>query len=127
MDFSKQFQQACLMGRKIKQNLPKDLSDLLELIGANLRDMRTSRGITQAALAKNSKVSTTTVSDLESKCARDVRLSTLTALARVLDCDVARLLVVSDLNLTAKDQARLLKASEDILKIARKVRPHSDN
>lgn len=110
------------MGRKLKTNLPADLSRLLEQIGGNLRELRQATGMTQAKLAKLSKVSTTTLSDLESKCARDVRLSTLLALARILECDVARLLVGSDVNLSLRDHMRLLKASEDIWKIARKVR-----
>ncbi len=112
------------MGRRPKADLPLELSQLLKQVGANLRDLRAAKGLTQAELASKSKVSPTTLNEIESRRFRDIRLSTLAALAKVLSVPVVRLLATSDVKVTSKDQARLLKASEDILNIARRITGH---
>lgn len=109
------------MGRPFKSNLPKELASALDRIGANLRELREARGLTQAAVAEVSKVSTTTINQLESQRCRDVRLSTMVALAKALGCQVESLFAGTDIQLTTRDHARLLRASEDILRIVKKI------
>lgn len=108
------------MGRPTKLNLPKDLSSVLDRVGANLRDLRDASGLSQAAVAAGAKISATTLNQLETQRGRDVRLSTLVALARTLGCSVERLFATSDLTLSTRDQSKLLRASEDIARILRK-------
>ena len=108
------------MGRKPKADLPSDLTSVLERIGANLREARLGKGITQAALAKLSKISATTINEIETRRFRDIRVSTLLALSSPLDVEVSELLRPSDVKLSSSDRTRLLKASEDIARITKK-------
>jgi transcriptional regulator with XRE-family HTH domain len=110
------------MGRPPKTSLPSDLSSLLRVIGANITALREEKGLSQAELARKSQVSTTTLNEVETRQFRDIRLSTLSSLARTLDIPVVRLLQSSDVELQSRDQVQLLKASEAILRITRKLR-----
>src|SRR4051812_17919020 len=110
------------MGRPVKSHLPAELAGLLKQIGANLTDLRAKKGLSQAELARRSKISTTTLNEIESRQFRDVRLSTLSALAHALGVSVIEVLQSSDVEINSKDQARLLKASEAIVRITRKLR-----
>lgn len=110
------------MGRPPKASLPADLSSILRLIGSNLTALREEKGLSQAELARKSQVSTTTLNEIETRQFRDIRLSTLSSLARALDVPVVRLLQSSDVELQSRDQVQLLKASEAILRITRKLR-----
>ncbi len=115
------------MGRTPKSHLPPELVELLQHIGGNLIALRQEKNLSQAELARRARVSLTTVNEAETRQFRDIRLSTLTALASALDVPVTRLFVASDLEeLTSRDQAQLLKASEAILRITRKLRPLAD-
>jgi transcriptional regulator with XRE-family HTH domain len=109
------------MGRRPKSDLSPKLADLLKVIGRNIREIRQSQGLTQTDLAQRSKVSLTTLNEMETQAQRDVRLSTLVALAEVLSLPVAGLLMATDVRLESRDHARLLKASEDIQRIMRKI------
>ena len=107
------------MGRKPK-SISQDLARQLERISTNVRRLREARKFSQADIARRSKVSTTTVIEIETKPVRDIRLGTLVAIASALDVDVVRLLHGSDLRMPESDKALLLKASEDILRVTRK-------
>lgn len=110
------------MGRAPKDNLPKELAEILAVIGANLTSARTEHQLTQIDLAKKSKVSVTTINEIESRRFRDIRISTLISLAKALDISFYNLLVSSDVSLERSDHAKLLKASEDIVRIVSKVK-----
>ncbi len=110
------------MGRPPKSDLPHELGLLLKKIGNNIVALRQEKGLSQAELARRSKVSLTTLNEIESRPFRDIRLSTLFSIARTLEVPVIRLFEFSDIELNSRDQARLLKASEAIVQIARKLR-----
>jgi transcriptional regulator with XRE-family HTH domain len=110
------------MGRPTKDSLPKDLSQLLHQIGSNISAIREDRELSQAALARHAHVSITTVNEIETRKSRDIQLSTLTSIARVLNVEVAQLLQGSDVELNSRDQEQLLKASDALLRITRKLR-----
>lgn len=84
--------------------------------------MRLERKISQAALARQAGISITTLNEIETRRCRDIRLSTLSTIARTLGVSVNELLNKSDLKLNSGDRAQLLKASEAILRITRKIR-----
>lgn len=109
------------MGRRPTANLSPELVSLIKQVGLNLAELREARGMTQAALAKRAKVSVTTLNEIESRRFRDIRLSTLSALAVALSVTVPRFFHESDVKLESKDRARLLKASEDLAQIARRL------
>jgi transcriptional regulator with XRE-family HTH domain len=109
------------MGRPPKSDLHPELQKWLRQIGANLLSLRQEKGLTQAQLAAKSKISVTTINEAEARRFRDIRMSTLVSLAEGLDVSVSLLLRVSDVKLRSTDQARLLKASEDILRITKKL------
>ena len=111
------------MGRPPKPNLPTEFLQLLRQIGANIVSVRKELDISQAELSRLSKVSITTVNEIERKQSRDIQLSTLFALTKVLKVPVSRLLESSDLEISKRDQQQLLKAGEAILRITRKLQP----
>lgn len=98
---------------------------MLRQIGGNIVDFRRKQGISQSELAAKAGIAPTTLNELERRSYRDIRLSTLVEIARALKVPLAHLFQSSDLKLTANDQARLLKASEDITQLVRKLR-HED-
>lgn len=114
------------MGRPPKKNLSPDLKEWLKVIGSNLTEIRESKEMSQAELARKAKVSHTTVNEIETRRFRDIRLSTLTSLARALGVSPMDLLGRSSLQMPRKDTARFLKASEEIERIIRKVRKQEE-
>ena len=112
------------MGRPPKNDLPADLAKWLHQIGVNVQSFRKEAGLSLAELAKRSKVSVTTINEIESRRFRDIRMSTIVGLARGLDISPLLLLRTSDIKLKSSDQSRLLKAGEDILRITKKIIDH---
>jgi len=110
------------MGRAPKSDLTPEFSQMLRQIGANLSSLRSERKMSQAELARQAGVSTTTLNEIETRQFRDVRLSTLSSLSKALDVPVTRLLERSDVQLRNRDQVQLLKASEEIFRIVRKLK-----
>ena len=110
------------MGRPFKKNLPTELSDALSLIGRNIKYFREEKNLSQAELARKCKISTTRLNELESRPARDIRIATLIAISKSLDVPVISLLSKSNVDLSHRDQEILFKASEDILRITKKLR-----
>jgi transcriptional regulator with XRE-family HTH domain len=80
------------MGRLKTEYRDPLLRKTLTNLARNLFEARTKSGLNQQDLATRAKISSSTVSEIERKDARDLRLSTLTALARVLDVDISWLL-----------------------------------
>ncbi len=110
------------MGRPPKEHLDPSLQKMLRVIGANLKQIRTQKGISQVEVAASAKISITTLNEIEKRRYRDVRLSTVCAIAQALSVPVISLLTDSDVKLKSADQTKLLKASEEIINIARKIR-----
>ncbi len=110
------------MGRPPKKNLPQDFLKLLETISSNITFLRESAGLNQAELAKIAKISATTLNEIEKQSCRDIRLSTIYAIANGLGVKVERILQYTSLKISDQDQVKLLNASETILRIAKKVR-----
>ncbi len=80
-------------------------------------------GISQTELSRRSKISLTTINELESRAFRDIRLSTIVSLSEVLKIPVINLFSSSDLDFVIpSDQAQLLKASEALFQITKKLR-----
>lgn len=109
------------MGRPAKASLPANLAFLLQQIGHSIFELRSERGWTQSELARRAKISLTTLNEIETRQFRDVRLSTLSQIAAVLEVPVVKLLHVPDVKLSGSEQAQLLKASEAIVRIARRL------
>lgn len=110
------------MGRPPKSNLPEELKSALFAIGGNIRMHRERLGMSQTELARRAKISVTTLNELERRAFRDIRLSTLVAVAQILKLPVVGLFFQSDLNfLESSDRAQLLKASDSIFQITKKL------
>ena len=83
--------------------------------------------MTQSELAAKSKVSLTTINETEGKALRDIRLSTLVALAEAMNISPVKFFGISDLDdLASADKAQLLKASELLTKLTRKIKSSSE-
>lgn len=117
------------MGRPPKSDLPNDLKKVLTSIGRNIRALREKQDIKQAELARLAQISVATLNEIEVKCQRDIRLSTLTAIAQRLKVSVEHLLIGSDLeaDMSSSDKAQLLRASETLLRISKKIQKKEDN
>jgi transcriptional regulator with XRE-family HTH domain len=110
------------MGRQPKTDLPADLRELLREVGANIAIFREEAGISQSELSRRSKISLTTINEIETRRFRDIRLSTLCSIAKALQVPVLKLLENTSIDVDSRDQAQLLKASEALWKITRKLR-----
>lgn len=111
-----------LVGRPFKKDISTDLLALLERVGRNIAYYRAERSLSQVELARKSGVSVTTLNEIETFKPRDMRLSTLFAIARALGIPPVQLMSAAELDLSAKDHATLLKASEAIFRITKKLR-----
>lgn len=110
------------MGRVPKKSLPATLAFVLQQVGHSVQELRKAAKLTQAELARRAGISLTTLNELETRQCRDVRLSTLSQIASVLNTPVARLLQVPDVRLSQSEQTQLLTASEAIVRIAKRLR-----
>jgi transcriptional regulator with XRE-family HTH domain len=75
------------MGRSSKFDLSFDdpiLQDLLHRLGDNLRKLRQHEGLTQQGVAQVAGLALNTIAEIEQKRVENVRLSTVTALAKAL-------------------------------------------
>ena len=109
------------MGRPPKKTLPADLNEILNQVGSAIQYYRERKGISQAELARLAEVSNTTLNEIETRKFRDIRLSTLLQISDALDVSLHQLFLKSDIDLHRRDQTQLLKASETISRIARKL------
>lgn len=58
-----------------------------------VKELRLKKGMKQSTLVKKSGVSRTVISQIENGAARDIRVSTLAALAYILECPMDKLYV----------------------------------
>lgn len=110
------------MTKKISKSNNIEFEDLLDLIAANIKAHRLEQNISQAELARRAELSIQTVNEIETRKSPDIRLLTLFALAKVLNLSVSRLFAQSDIDVTTRDHAELLKASEAIVRITKKLK-----
>lgn len=73
--------------------------------------------MSQVELARLSKISTTTINEIERHRLGDIRLSTIAAISDVFGIPVTRLLATSDVDLTHRDRSRILRATQLIMAI----------
>lgn len=109
------------MGRPPKSDLSPKLVKLLQQIGANIAAIRRDQNLAQAELARRAKISLTTLNEIETRRFRNIRLSTLCAIAQALNVSVHQFFMVSDVDLSSRDRQQLLQASESILRITKKL------
>ena len=77
-----------IMPRPRPQDIIFEDSELKKLISnfsVNMELVRKYRNYTQLDVAKRSKLSLTTIADIEQKRVQDIRLSTITAIAKALN------------------------------------------
>ncbi|MBY0469626.1 helix-turn-helix transcriptional regulator [bacterium] len=104
----------------MKESAGSELSSLLKQIGLNIRNAREEQSLSQAEVCRRAKISITRLSEIESKRSRDIRISTLSSLARVLGVSISDLLQDQETDFTHQEQVALLKASESLVKITRR-------
>lgn len=79
------------MARKKQGYDDRVLTALLKAFTKNLAEARAKKGLSQQNLASEATLAISTVSEIENGRFVDVRLSTITALARVLELDPLKL------------------------------------
>jgi transcriptional regulator with XRE-family HTH domain len=95
------------MARVRKQYRSNELSRYLDNVRKKLRLFSEENRLSQRAVAGKAGITLSTVNEIWTGAARDVRLSTLVALASALDRDVLQLMAGSDLSLTDPDKQDL--------------------
>lgn len=108
------------MSRTPKLDLPPPLKKILKIIGLNIKSLRKEKEISQIDLAHRANISPTTLNEIESRCHRDIRLSTLVAIAQSLNVSTLELFVEGDLKLSRSDMDQLLQAGETIRRLTLK-------
>ena len=83
------------MAKSVKTQLSATAPELV--LGERLRSLRTQRGISQLQLAKDAKLSQSTIAHVEAG-RKDPSVSTLRKIARVLDMEIASLFVTEDVH-----------------------------
>lgn len=110
------------MSRQKKSYDDGELSIILKFISRKLRIFREELGISQNELSRRSKVALSTINEIENEVVRDLRLSTITCLARHLDRKPIEFITDSDLNLTDPDLKDLERTAYLLNRILKKVR-----
>lgn len=105
------------MVRVKKQYKDKQLSELLKIISVKIKAYRQELDLSQNQLAKLSGVALSTINEIENLVVRDVRLSTLTTLAKFLKQNPIDLMVGSNIQLPEDDKNDLIKIGEQLGRI----------
>ena len=98
------------MPRVKKSYNDKKLEKLVKTVGKSLRYYREEANLSQNRLAKNSGVSISTINEIENLLVNDIRLSTVSTLARNLKLDPLDLIVPSDFKISISDEREYRKA-----------------
>ncbi len=83
-----------------------NLSSLMRTLATKLKAYRSERGMSQSELARQSKVALSTINEIENQVISDVRLSTISALAKTLNKNSLELLSRSELDISDHDKRR---------------------
>lgn len=102
------------MSRPAKSELPKELSKVLKLVSQNIKTIRKQQGLSQIQLAEDAGISVTTLNEIESKANRDIRISTLVALAESLDASLLDLFLAGEGVPNSKDMEQLMHLSRSL-------------
>lgn len=103
------------MARTLKDYNDGQLKMMVKTCGKKLKSYRESKGLSQSDLSLESGVAASSISEIESLKVNDLKLSTISALARVLDVSPEALLRPSDLQLSKEDR-KAFKQALSILK-----------
>lgn len=109
------------MPRVNKQYEDKVLVRLVGQIGKLLRYYREEAQLSQNRLAKKSGVSISTINEIENCIVNDIRLSTVSTLARHLSIDPLKLMVTGNLVLPEDDKKDFRVAIKLLDRINRKL------
>lgn len=109
------------MPREHKYYGDHELAAVLKNVCRKLTAFRKECGISQNELSKRSKIALSTINEIENQIVKDLRLSTITCLARHLDRKVIEFLTDSDLNVSDQDLKDLEKACLLLSRIVQKL------
>src|SRR5271166_3523568 len=99
----------------------KRLRKMVRQVGAMLRYFREEADLSQNALSRESGVSISTINEIENMLVNDIRLSTISTLARNLKREPIELIVSPKFGLPEMDVAEFKKAIETLNKISRRI------
>ena len=109
------------MPRVNKAYEDKRLRKMVRQVGAMLRYFREESDLSQNALSRVSGVSISTINEIENMLVNDIRLSTISTLARNLKKDPIELIVSNKFGLPEEDVGEFKKAVETLSKISRRL------
>lgn len=109
------------MPRVNKQYEDKGLVRLVRRVGKMLRFYREEAELSQNRLAKKSGVSISTINEIENFVVNDIRLSTVSTLARHLGVDPVKLMLAANITLSENDKKDFQTALHLLDRINRKL------
>ncbi len=109
------------MPRVNKAYEDKHLKRMVKQVGVMLRYFREEAELSQNALSRESGVSISTINEIENMIVNDIRLSTISTLARNLKKDPIQLIASPKFNLPEVEVAEFKKAVEILSKINRRL------
>ncbi len=80
------------MGRLFKGIKSKEMEKIINNLSRNIRHLRDEKKLTTQDLASDAKVSISTISEIENGRIEDFRMSTIIAIAKILDASPLSLL-----------------------------------
>ncbi len=109
------------MARTRKTYNDKGLTGAMQCIAKSLTAAREALGLSQRQLAKKSRIGLATINELESGATRDLRLSTIFALAKHLKADPREWLWESDVKLSHSDKSDLAEILQKLQLIQTRI------
>ena len=107
---------------RVKKNYENNhLHKLVRHVGTMLKFTREQASLSQNKLSKISKVSISTINEIENFKANDIRLSTISTLAHYLNVNPLCLLVPSKFELGVDDKIKFKKAVKVLDEINRQI------
>lgn len=109
------------MTRQRKQYSDKKLDKLISVIAKNLTIHRETAGLSQNKLSEKSGVALSTINEIENLKVKDMRLSTISTLAKTLKIDPIDLMKNNDLKVSKTHRDRFMKACNELELIRRSI------
>lgn len=105
------------MARTKKSYNDKELEKILKTVAKNITIQRELTGLSQNKLSRLSGIALSTINEIENLKAKDIRLSTLTSLARKLDTSPLKLLHKIDIDVNKQVKKEFSEAISQLEKL----------
>ena len=93
----------------------------MSTIAKNLQSLRKEAGLSQTKLSKLSGVAASTINEIENLVVKDIRLSTISALAKILEVEPLEVITPSSFDFKNEEKEEFQQALKTLMKISKKM------